>query len=117
MVSRRHWSPETRLRAIAIGRAEGAAEAARRTGVKPSTVRSWLARTDEDDPEVAAVEVEAGGALADAPDAVVALSASLARAQRALDAVLERGDGLQAQRLAVAVGILSDKVAAARAVA
>ena len=84
MVSRINWSRETWLHATRIARSDGAAAASMATWVSPSTIRSWLARVQTDDPDIAAAEVAAGAALADAPYGVPELARSLAGAQRAL---------------------------------
>lgn len=113
-MTRAAWDPETKARAIAIGRRSGSAAAESATGVPSATVRSWLRRevvdratsADETRSGEMLAGQEATGALSDTEWA--AIQRTTAQRYRTL---LARGDTLGAQRLAIVLGITDTKLA------
>ncbi len=113
--SRRSWSDEDRVRAIAIGTARGARAAEAETGIPAGTVRSWLARAT---PEALKAEAAVGAALEiERRTGVLSVDELGALQRQAADAVaraLRAGKTTDAKNLTTTVAILDDKIAKRR---
>lgn len=98
--------PATKARALQLAREHGPAEAARQTGIKASTIRSWRRRAGESGPPAGAdPEDWAASKRAAAEEAHEASRQAL----RSVDRWLKDGSPHKAQAAATAAGILVDK--------
>lgn len=109
---KRRYAPEDRARALTTAEAVGTAEAARRTGIRITTIRAWQSKARKD-PEAFAIDVEIGTALLEeepGPFSVQELERLQRRIGEAIDDALDRGKSLDAQRLTIGFGVISDKL-------
>lgn len=99
-MSRRNYSDEKWLMALAIGAEHGPGAAERRTGVPQNSVKSKLRRG------VDPAELEAGKALLAAEKGGVDLEALQRDTEAAYRVALAAGNTLGVQRLSVAIGVI-----------
>jgi transposase len=113
-MTRKHYGPAERARALALAAEVGPSEAAQRLGIRVGTVTGWAAKAKRA-PESFAADVAAGEALLASEDEsnLDTLRARERRVGHALDRALEQGKTNDVRNLSVAIGILQDKITVA----
>lgn len=116
MTTRQRHTPQVKALALQIAAAEGANVAADRTGVKAATIRVWMKRTKDageapDSPEADAADLEAKPAEAMGVDEWVELQRLTEQRYRR---ALASGSPSDSRWYAISLGVISDKLKAAR---